>query len=113
VVWHPPTLHSRCRDRSGAVGAGAASLAQIHLTVLRVRAELVHARTALVNAARGLVKSNGQSLPEWGTQRVNRELAVGLHAELREVLEPLLQGRAHPGIRGADGSRYHTAFLQA
>ena len=31
--------------------------AQIHLTVIRARAELVSARTALVNAARGLVKS--------------------------------------------------------
>src|SRR4029077_2305377 len=31
--------------------------AQIHLTVLRALAELVRARTALVNAARGLVKS--------------------------------------------------------
>ena len=59
--------------------------------MIRAPAELVHARTALVNAARGLVKSYGQRLPKWGTQRVNRELAVGLHAELREVLEPLLQ----------------------
>ena len=37
--------------------------AQIHLTVIRARAELVSARTALVNAARGLVKSYGQRLP--------------------------------------------------
>ena len=65
--------------------------AQIHLTVIRARAELVRARTALVNAARGLVKSYGQRLPKCGTQQVNRELAAGLHAELREVLEPLLQ----------------------
>ncbi len=65
--------------------------AQIHLTVIRARAELVRARTALVNAARGLVKSYGQRLPKCGTQQVNRELAAGLHAELREVLEPLLK----------------------
>src|SRR5712672_4104366 len=65
--------------------------AQIHLTVIRARAELVRARTALVNAARGLVKSYGQRLPKCGTQRVSRELGVGLHAELREVLEPLLK----------------------
>jgi Transposase and inactivated derivatives len=44
-----------------------------------------------VNAARGLVKSYGQRLPKCGTQQVNRELGAGLHAELREVLEPLLQ----------------------
>ena len=34
--------------------------AQIHLTVIRARAELVGARTALVNRARGSVKSNGR-----------------------------------------------------
>jgi len=65
--------------------------AQIHLTVIRVRADLVRARTALVNAARGLVKSYGQRQPKCGTQQVNRELGAGLHAELREVLEPLLK----------------------
>jgi transposase len=65
--------------------------AQIHLTVIRARAELVSARTALVNAARGLVKSYGQRLPKCGTQQVNRELAVGWNTELREVLEPLLK----------------------
>jgi len=65
--------------------------AQIHLTVIRARAELVRARTALVNAARGLVKSYGQRLPKCGTQQVSRELGTGLHAELREALEPLLQ----------------------
>src|SRR2546422_4170812 len=65
--------------------------AQIHLTVIRARAELVRARTALVNAARGLVKSYGQRLPKCGTPQVSRELAAGLHAELREVLEPLLK----------------------
>jgi transposase len=65
--------------------------AQIHLTVIRARAELVSARTALVNAARGLVKSYGQRLPTCGTQQVNRELAAGLSTEMREVLEPLLK----------------------
>src|SRR5713101_5960308 len=65
--------------------------AQIYLTVIRARAELVRARTALVNAARGLVKSYGQRLPKCGTQQVSRELAAGLNAELREILEPLLK----------------------
>src|SRR5271156_4387720 len=65
--------------------------AQIHLTVIRARAELVSARTALVNAARGLVKSYGQRLPKCGTQQVIRELAAGLCTELRDVLEPLLK----------------------
>ena len=65
--------------------------AQIHLTVIRAGAELVSARTALVNAARGLVKSYGQRLPKCGTQQVGRELAAALSTELREVLEPLLK----------------------
>ena len=65
--------------------------AQIHLTVIRARAELVSARTALVNAARGLAKSYGQRLPKCGTQQVSRELAADLNVELREVLEPLLR----------------------
>jgi transposase len=63
--------------------------AQIHLTVIRARAELVSARTALVNATRGLVKSYGERLPKCGTKQVNRELSAGLSTELREVLEPL------------------------
>jgi transposase len=64
--------------------------AQIHLTVIRARAELVSARTALVNAARGLAKSYGERLRKCGTQQVSRELGSALSAELREVLEPLL-----------------------
>jgi transposase len=65
--------------------------AQIHLTVIRARAELVSVRTALVNAARGLAKSYGQRLPKCGTQQVSRQLGAGLPAELCEVLEPLLK----------------------
>jgi hypothetical protein len=44
--------------------------AQIHLTVIRVRAELVSARTALVNAASGLVKPFGERLPKCGTRQI-------------------------------------------
>src|ERR1700683_4419610 len=65
--------------------------AQLHLTVIRARAELVSARTALVNAARGLVKSYGQRLPRCGTYQVSEKLAEGLSAELGEVLAPLLK----------------------
>ena len=65
--------------------------AQVHLTVIRARAELVSARTALVNAARGLVKSYGERLPKCGTYQVSRELAAALSTELRDVLEPLLK----------------------
>ena len=55
--------------------------AQLHLTVIRARAELVSARTALVNAARGLVKSYGHRLPKCGTYQVSEKLAEGLSAE--------------------------------
>jgi transposase len=64
--------------------------AQIHLTAIRARAELVRARTALVNSARGLAKSYGERLRKCGTQQVRQDLAAGLSAELREVLGPLL-----------------------
>ncbi len=65
--------------------------AQIHLTAIRARAGLVSARTALVNTARGLAKSYGQRLRKCGAQQVRRDLAMGLSAELREALEPLLR----------------------
>src|SRR5437660_11152961 len=65
--------------------------AQIHLTVIRARAELVSVRTALVNAARGLVKSYGERLPKCGTEQVSGELAAAWSDELRDVLQPLLK----------------------
>jgi transposase len=64
--------------------------AQIHLTVIRARAALVSARTALVNAARGLTKSYGARLPKCGTEQMNREITKNLKPELREALNPLL-----------------------
>jgi len=48
--------------------------AQLHLAEIRARAGLVSARTALVNAARGLVKSYGQRLRKCGTLQVSREI---------------------------------------
>jgi hypothetical protein len=63
--------------------------AQIHLTVIRARAGLVSARTALVNAARGLTKSYDERLQKCGTQQMNREIAKGLSPELRDALDPL------------------------
>jgi len=65
--------------------------AQLHLTEIRARAVLVSARTALVNAARGLVKSYGERLRRCHTQQFRREISSGLSAGLRETLEPLLR----------------------
>jgi transposase len=65
--------------------------AQMYLTEIRARAVLVSARTALVNAARGLVKSYGERLRKCGTQQFRRETTRGLNTGLREALEPLVQ----------------------
>jgi len=65
--------------------------AQLHLAEIRARAGLVSARTALVNAARGLVKSYGERLRKCGTEQFRRETMSGLSAGLRDALEPLLQ----------------------
>jgi transposase len=65
--------------------------AQLHLTEIRARAGLVSARTALVNAARGLVKSYGERLRKCHTQQVRREMTGALSTGLREALELLLR----------------------
>src|ERR1700737_4287682 len=65
--------------------------AQLPLTGIRAGAERVRAQRALVNAARGLVKSYGQRLPKCGTYQVSEKLAEGLSAELRGVLVPLFK----------------------
>ena len=65
--------------------------AQLHLAEIRARAALVSTRTALVNAARGLVKSYGERLRRCGTQQFGLETASGLSTGLREALEPLLR----------------------
>ena len=70
-----PALLSPVRHRSAK--------AQMHLTIIRARAVLVSARTALVNAARGLTKSNGQRLPQCGTEQIHREIAQGLSQDAR------------------------------
>ena len=57
--------------------------AQMYLTVIRARAELVRVRTALINGARGLTKSYGERLPKRGTQQINGEFGAELSTELR------------------------------
>jgi transposase len=66
--------------------------AQADLTVIRARAGLVRARTALVNTARGLAKSYGERLRGCNVRNMNREKAKGLSPELQRALEPLLAG---------------------
>ncbi len=64
--------------------------AQADLTVIRARAGLVRARTALVNTARGLAKSYGERLRGCNARNMNPEKAEGLSPELQIALQPLL-----------------------
>ena len=64
--------------------------AQADLTVIRARAGLVRARTALVNTARGLAKSYGERLRGCNVRNMNPEKAEGLSPELQTALQPLL-----------------------
>ncbi len=64
--------------------------AQADLTLIRARAGLVRARTALVNTARGLAKSYGERLRGCNVRNMNAEKAEGLSPELQRALEPLL-----------------------
>jgi transposase len=65
--------------------------AQQHLMVIRVRASLVDARTALVNAARGLAKSIGERLANCDADQMGVERIASLPVELQETLRPLLE----------------------
>jgi len=64
--------------------------AQADLTVIRARAGLVRARTALVNTARSLAKSYGERLRGCNVRNMNPEKAEVLSPELQAALEPLL-----------------------
>jgi transposase len=77
-----PQLLSPVRHRSAK--------AQADLTVIRARAGLVRARTALVNTARGLAKSYGERLRGCNVRNMNPEKAESLSPELQAALEPLL-----------------------
>ena len=51
----------------------------------------MRARTALINAARGLTKSYGERLPGCNPRNMDAEKRKGLSAELQLALEPLLR----------------------
>jgi transposase len=65
--------------------------AQVDLTLIRARAGLVRARTALVNTARGVAKSYGERLRGCNVRNMNPEKAEGLSPELQRALQPLLR----------------------
>jgi transposase len=65
--------------------------AQMHLMTIRVRAALVEARTALINAARGMAKAVGERMPCCGSSQVSVERMEELPEPVRETLRPLLE----------------------
>ena len=71
--------------------------AQADLTLIRARAGLVRARTALVNTARGLAKSYGERLRGCNVRNMNPEKAEGLSPELQKGT-----GAVAGGNRGAE-----------
>lgn len=65
--------------------------AQADLAVLRARAELMEARTGLINSARGLSKPMGERLKKCDADQVKEDLAAGLSAPVRKVIGGLLK----------------------
>lgn len=65
--------------------------AQKDLAVIRMRAEIVSARTKLINAARGIVKPMGERLKQCDADQVDEELADELTPEAKAVVGPLLR----------------------
>jgi transposase len=65
--------------------------AQADLAVIRARAELVDARTALINCARGMAKPMGERLKKCDADQVKESMAEGLGEALQTVIGPLLK----------------------
>ena len=61
------------------------------LVVLRARDALVAARTELINATRGLVKSMGSRLPKCSTPSFAQKAEEAVPIEIREALLPLVR----------------------
>lgn len=64
------------------------------LMVIRGRAALVRARTSVVNAARGMVKSAGERLPRCSAEKMNPVVGGSLSAGVQERVNPLLAAAA-------------------
>ena len=65
--------------------------AQADLAVIRARAELVDARTQLINSARGLAKPMGERLQRCDADYVKEAMAEGLSEAVQLVIGPLLK----------------------
>ncbi len=92
------------------------------LVMLRARDALVAARTELINATRGLVKSMGTRLPKCSSPSFAQKVEEAVPAEIREALLPLVRMTAELSdcIKGYDekieklasGKYGHTALLR-
>lgn len=80
---HDPRLLSPVRHRSLE--------RQQDLNLIQARATLVRARTMIVNALRGLVKSAGSRLPACSTESLPVRVRASIPPALRTVALPLLQ----------------------
>ncbi len=65
--------------------------AQMDLSVLRARDELVRARTGLVNHVRGVLKSNGLRAPSCATSCFARKALPSIPDDLHPALKPILE----------------------
>jgi transposase len=74
------------------------------LVMLRARDVLVAARTELINATRGLVKSMGARLPKCSSPSFAQKVEEAVPAEIREALLPLVRMTAalSDSIQGYD-----------
>ena len=68
--------------------------AQWDLAMIRARAEIVEARTAVMNCARGLMKAMGERLPKRDVDGVEKTLSKGLSEAAQKVAKPLLKSVA-------------------
>jgi transposase len=92
------------------------------LVILRARDALVAARTELINATRGLVKSMGARLPKCSSPSFAQKVEEAVPAEIQEALLPLVRMTAalSDSIQGYDEKieklgreKYgHTALLR-
>jgi transposase len=65
--------------------------AQLDLAVIRARAELIDARTKLINSARGLVKPMGERLKKCDADQVGTGLGESLSEGAQSVIGPMLK----------------------
>jgi len=79
---YDPKLLSPIRHRSQS--------AQLDLVVIRVRERLVAARTMLINATRGIVKSSGYRLRSCSTESFAKQSRSQIPDVLSEILLPIL-----------------------